>query len=80
MVGMKLVTTDTFYLFVHLYTCVCLWQYKEGKKLKPKPNYNSVDLAEVEWEDTEEKVRSTHSPTSLSLSVSFILCQICFII
>lgn len=35
--------------------CVCS-QYKEGKKLKPKPNYNSVDLSEVEWEDTEEKV------------------------
>lgn len=33
-----------------------LQQYKEGKKLKPKPNYNSVDLSEVEWEDTEEKV------------------------
>ncbi|XP_070405072.1 voltage-dependent calcium channel subunit alpha-2/delta-4 isoform X2 [Nothobranchius furzeri] len=32
--------------------------YKEGKKLKPKPNYNSVDLSEVEWEDTEEKLRS----------------------
>ncbi|CAJ1054877.1 voltage-dependent calcium channel subunit alpha-2/delta-4 isoform X3 [Xyrichtys novacula] len=32
--------------------------YKEGKKLKPKPNYNSVDLAEVEWEDTEEQLRS----------------------
>uniref|UniRef100_A0A8C4TLR3 Calcium voltage-gated channel auxiliary subunit alpha2delta 4 n=1 Tax=Erpetoichthys calabaricus TaxID=27687 RepID=A0A8C4TLR3_ERPCA len=30
--------------------------YKEGKKLKPKPNYNSVDLSEVEWEDTEEVV------------------------
>uniref|UniRef100_H2L530 VWFA domain-containing protein n=1 Tax=Oryzias latipes TaxID=8090 RepID=H2L530_ORYLA len=29
--------------------------YKDGKKLKPKPNYNSVDLSEVEWEDTEEK-------------------------
>uniref|UniRef100_A0A671SJG4 Calcium channel, voltage-dependent, alpha 2/delta subunit 4a n=1 Tax=Sinocyclocheilus anshuiensis TaxID=1608454 RepID=A0A671SJG4_9TELE len=26
--------------------------YKDGKKLKPKPNYNSVDLSEVEWEDT----------------------------
>uniref|UniRef100_A0A4W2IBM9 Calcium voltage-gated channel auxiliary subunit alpha2delta 4 n=1 Tax=Bos indicus x Bos taurus TaxID=30522 RepID=A0A4W2IBM9_BOBOX len=25
--------------------------YREGKKLKPKPNYNSVDLSEVEWED-----------------------------
>ncbi|XP_056158037.1 voltage-dependent calcium channel subunit alpha-2/delta-4-like, partial [Lampris incognitus] len=32
--------------------------YKEGKKLKPKPNYNSVDLAEVEWEDTEETLRT----------------------
>nr|XP_033930855.1 voltage-dependent calcium channel subunit alpha-2/delta-4 isoform X3 [Pseudochaenichthys georgianus] len=32
--------------------------YKEGKTLKPKPNYNSVDLAEVEWEDTEEKLRT----------------------
>uniref|UniRef100_A0A8C2YGH1 Calcium voltage-gated channel auxiliary subunit alpha2delta 4 n=1 Tax=Coturnix japonica TaxID=93934 RepID=A0A8C2YGH1_COTJA len=28
--------------------------YKEGKKLKPKPNYNSVDLSEVEWEDRDE--------------------------
>ncbi|XP_039626708.1 voltage-dependent calcium channel subunit alpha-2/delta-4-like [Polypterus senegalus] len=32
--------------------------YKEGKKLKPKPNYNSVDLSEVEWEDTEEVLRT----------------------
>ncbi|XP_030622199.1 voltage-dependent calcium channel subunit alpha-2/delta-4 [Chanos chanos] len=32
--------------------------YKEGKKLKPKPNYNSVDLSEVEWEDTEEILRT----------------------
>uniref|UniRef100_A0A4W6EG16 Calcium voltage-gated channel auxiliary subunit alpha2delta 4 n=1 Tax=Lates calcarifer TaxID=8187 RepID=A0A4W6EG16_LATCA len=32
--------------------------YKEGKKLKPKPNYNSVDLSEVEWEDTEERLRT----------------------
>ncbi|XP_053720186.1 voltage-dependent calcium channel subunit alpha-2/delta-4 isoform X1 [Synchiropus splendidus] len=32
--------------------------YREGKKLKPKPNYNSVDLSEVEWEDTEEKLRT----------------------
>uniref|UniRef100_A0A8C4NRP8 Calcium voltage-gated channel auxiliary subunit alpha2delta 4 n=1 Tax=Dicentrarchus labrax TaxID=13489 RepID=A0A8C4NRP8_DICLA len=34
------------------------YKYKEGKKLKPKPNYNSVDLSEVEWEDTEEKLRT----------------------
>ncbi|KAJ8386911.1 hypothetical protein AAFF_G00165080 [Aldrovandia affinis] len=32
--------------------------YKEGKKLKPKPNYNSVDLSEVEWEDTDETLRT----------------------
>uniref|UniRef100_A0A8C0UTY8 Calcium voltage-gated channel auxiliary subunit alpha2delta 4 n=1 Tax=Cyanistes caeruleus TaxID=156563 RepID=A0A8C0UTY8_CYACU len=32
--------------------------YKEGKKLKPKPNYNSVDLSEVEWEDQDEILRS----------------------
>uniref|UniRef100_A0A3Q4GF22 Calcium voltage-gated channel auxiliary subunit alpha2delta 4 n=1 Tax=Neolamprologus brichardi TaxID=32507 RepID=A0A3Q4GF22_NEOBR len=34
------------------------YKYKEGKKLKPKPNYNSVDLSEVEWEDSEEKLRT----------------------
>ncbi|KAG2471246.1 CA2D4 protein, partial [Polypterus senegalus] len=34
------------------------YKYKEGKKLKPKPNYNSVDLSEVEWEDTEEVLRT----------------------
>ncbi|XP_040292549.1 voltage-dependent calcium channel subunit alpha-2/delta-4 isoform X2 [Bufo bufo] len=32
--------------------------YKEGKKLRPKPNYNSVDLSEVEWEDRDEILRS----------------------
>ncbi|XP_010080857.1 PREDICTED: voltage-dependent calcium channel subunit alpha-2/delta-4-like, partial [Pterocles gutturalis] len=32
--------------------------YKEGKKLKPKPNYNSVDLSEVEWEDQDEILRT----------------------
>uniref|UniRef100_A0A8C5X8U9 Calcium voltage-gated channel auxiliary subunit alpha2delta 4 n=1 Tax=Malurus cyaneus samueli TaxID=2593467 RepID=A0A8C5X8U9_9PASS len=35
--------------------------YKEGKKLKPKPNYNSVDLSEVEWEDQDEIVRNATS-------------------
>lgn len=40
---------------------MCLRQYKEGKRLKPKPNYNSVDLMEVEWEDTEEKVSNAHT-------------------
>nr|XP_003410807.1 voltage-dependent calcium channel subunit alpha-2/delta-4 [Loxodonta africana] len=32
--------------------------YREGKKLKPKPNYNSVDLSEVEWEDQAEILRT----------------------
>ncbi|XP_006891437.1 PREDICTED: voltage-dependent calcium channel subunit alpha-2/delta-4 [Elephantulus edwardii] len=32
--------------------------YREGKKLKPKPNYNSVDLSEVEWEDQAEMLRT----------------------
>ncbi|XP_040201247.1 voltage-dependent calcium channel subunit alpha-2/delta-4 isoform X3 [Rana temporaria] len=32
--------------------------YKEGKKLRPKPNYNSVDLSEVEWEDRDENLRT----------------------
>uniref|UniRef100_A0A6Q2YM12 VWFA domain-containing protein n=1 Tax=Esox lucius TaxID=8010 RepID=A0A6Q2YM12_ESOLU len=32
--------------------------YKDGKQLKPKPNYNSVDLSEVEWEDIDETLRT----------------------
>lgn len=35
---------------------IFIFQYKEGKKLRPKPNYNSVDLSEVEWEDRDENV------------------------
>uniref|UniRef100_A0A6I8NEX7 Calcium voltage-gated channel auxiliary subunit alpha2delta 4 n=1 Tax=Ornithorhynchus anatinus TaxID=9258 RepID=A0A6I8NEX7_ORNAN len=27
--------------------------YQEAQKLKPKPNYNSVDLSELEWEDRD---------------------------
>ncbi|MBZ3887806.1 Voltage-dependent calcium channel subunit alpha-2/delta-4 [Sciurus carolinensis] len=34
------------------------YKYREGKKLKPKPNYNSVDLSEVEWEDQAEILRT----------------------
>ncbi|CAF92512.1 unnamed protein product [Tetraodon nigroviridis] len=46
--------------------------YKDGKKLKAKPNYNSVDLTEVEWEDTEDTLRTAMvkgQTGSLSLSV-----------
>ncbi|KAL6088561.1 hypothetical protein STEG23_030555 [Scotinomys teguina] len=32
--------------------------YREGQKLRPKPNYNSVDLSEVEWEDQAETLRT----------------------
>nr|XP_008533355.1 PREDICTED: voltage-dependent calcium channel subunit alpha-2/delta-4 isoform X4 [Equus przewalskii] len=46
--------------------------YREGKKLKPKPNYNSVDLSEVEWEDRAEILRAAMingETGSLSLDV-----------
>lgn len=41
---------------IHPVTVCSVPQYKEGKTLKPKPNYNSVDMTEVEWEDTDETV------------------------
>ncbi|CAK6961404.1 voltage-dependent calcium channel subunit alpha-2/delta-4 isoform X2 [Scomber scombrus] len=47
--------------------------YKEGKKLKPKPNYNSVDLSEVEWEDTELRtamVKGENGAMSLDVRTS----------
>lgn len=34
---------------------VCV-QYGDGKKRR-KPNYSSVDLSEVEWEDKDDMVR-----------------------
>uniref|UniRef100_H0WHZ2 Calcium voltage-gated channel auxiliary subunit alpha2delta 4 n=1 Tax=Otolemur garnettii TaxID=30611 RepID=H0WHZ2_OTOGA len=46
--------------------------YREGKKLKPKPNYNSVDLSEVEWEDQAETLRTAminRETGSLSMNV-----------
>lgn len=67
-----ILTCDLWYgeIFYYL-ACYCemtvilfFWQYKEGKKLKPKPNYNSVDLSEVEWEDTEEKVSTKFSESA----------------
>uniref|UniRef100_A0A8B9W3B3 Calcium voltage-gated channel auxiliary subunit alpha2delta 4 n=1 Tax=Anas zonorhyncha TaxID=75864 RepID=A0A8B9W3B3_9AVES len=45
--------------------------YKEGKKLKPKPNYNSVDLSEVEWEDQDEIVSIRNWSLTLSFFLSF---------
>ncbi|XP_033723219.1 voltage-dependent calcium channel subunit alpha-2/delta-4 [Tursiops truncatus] len=46
--------------------------YREGKKLKPKPNYNSVDLSEVEWEDRAGTLRTAminRETGSLSMDV-----------
>uniref|UniRef100_A0A4W3K8X8 Calcium voltage-gated channel auxiliary subunit alpha2delta 4 n=1 Tax=Callorhinchus milii TaxID=7868 RepID=A0A4W3K8X8_CALMI len=34
------------------------YKYKDGAKLKPKPNYNSVDILDVEWEDKDEFLRT----------------------
>ncbi|XP_035304818.1 voltage-dependent calcium channel subunit alpha-2/delta-4 isoform X3 [Cricetulus griseus] len=34
------------------------YKYRDGRKLKPKPNYNSVDLSEVEWDDQAEALRT----------------------
>lgn len=55
-------------MLIHSYS----FQYKDGEKVRPKPNYNSVDLSEVEWEDGDEIVScfclfsvSVFPPTSL---------------
>lgn len=39
--------------------CVCV-QHQQGQKRR-KPNYSSVDLSEVEWEDKDDFVRYTHT-------------------
>lgn len=46
-----------------LHICACMYvhmnvfaQYGDGKKRR-KPNYSSVDLSEVEWEDKDDTVR-----------------------
>ncbi|TKC45811.1 hypothetical protein EI555_021314, partial [Monodon monoceros] len=46
--------------------------YREGKKLKPRPNYSSVDLSEVEWEDRAGTLRTAminRETGSLSMDV-----------
>lgn len=37
--------------------CYCV-QYQDGQKRR-KPNYSSVDLSEVEWEDKDDTVSCT---------------------
>uniref|UniRef100_A0A672IRG6 Calcium voltage-gated channel auxiliary subunit alpha2delta 3 n=1 Tax=Salarias fasciatus TaxID=181472 RepID=A0A672IRG6_SALFA len=41
-------------MFAHLHVTV---QYGDGKKRR-KPNYSSVDLSEVEWEDKDDTLRN----------------------
>lgn len=57
-----------------LFPCACVMpaQYGDGKKRR-KPNYSSVDLSEVEWEDKDDTVRllllfeTTDGPSARSL-------------
>lgn len=52
-------------------------QYGDGKKRR-KPNYSSVDLSEVEWEDKDDMVsrwqrRARHTLTALH-ALTRVLC------
>lgn len=47
-------------------------QYEEGKKRK-KPNYSSVDLSEVEWEDKEDVVSAAPHSSAHSTSAPGLL-------
>ena len=49
---------------IKLYTLCYSVQYQEGQKRR-KPNYSSVDLSEVEWEDKDDIVRAKNMSTSL---------------
>ncbi|KAG7254818.1 hypothetical protein CRUP_005103 [Coryphaenoides rupestris] len=51
--------------------------YKDGRKLKPKPNYNSVDLAEVEWEDRDELVACACGPRGAA-ELTSVVCFLSF--
>lgn len=50
---------EMFYFFVS-FICLFPCQYEEGKKRR-KPNYSSVDLSEVEWEDRDDVVSALFS-------------------
>lgn len=43
-------------VIARLYILCYSVQYQEGQKRR-KPNYSSVDLSEVEWEDKDDIVR-----------------------
>lgn len=42
---------------IKLYALCAFVQYQDGQKRR-KPNYSSVDLSEVEWEDKDDIVRA----------------------
>ena len=52
--------TEMFSLFVIVFFLFPSCQYEEGKKRR-KPNYSSVDLSEVEWEDRDDVVSDLFS-------------------
>lgn len=49
---------------MRVYMCA---QYGDGKKRR-KPNYSSVDLSEVEWEDKDDTVGHNSSVTTVTAS------------
>lgn len=63
------------------HTCMCApsVQYGDGKKRR-KPNYSSVDLSEVEWEDKDDMVRC--SPLNIYhrlLALDAFICILCLL-
>lgn len=54
MIMLNLQSNAYFHFWLNL--CSHDVQYGDGKKRR-KPNYSSVDLSEVEWEDKDDTVR-----------------------
>lgn len=68
--GIKYLYGDCISLQTHTNWASFVPQYKDGKKLKPKPNYNSVDLSEVEWEDVDETVNGANSSAPIYVQIN----------
>lgn len=67
------------FCFIFVSNSVLFVQYGDGKKRR-KPNYSSVDLSEVEWEDKDDMVSCSqlevrHILTGLDAFIS-ILCPL----